>query len=89
MSDVRTTYVYIRSLFLLSLTVVGTSSLSIRANSVDTTFNAVPSNPLSVAKTSGLQQVVQPDGKLLVFGIKGVVDGAAKADVFRITRPGR
>lgn len=78
----------ISSPFLIFLTVMVAAPFTVRANSVDTTFNAVPSSALSAPTTSGLQQVVQPDGKVIVFGIKGVVDGIAKADIFRLNSDG-
>lgn len=53
---------------------------------VDQTFNAVPSSELTL--TTAFQQVVQPDGKVIVFGMKGVVDGVAKGDIFRLNADG-
>ena len=73
-----------RKLLLLILTFAATAIVS--AQAVDQTFNAVPSAPLEVS--TPLKQVVQPDGKIIVFGFKGVVDGVAKSDVFRLNADG-
>jgi uncharacterized delta-60 repeat protein len=57
-----------------------------QTNSVDASFNAVPSRPLS--SPSSLQQVVQPDGKVIVYGPSMAVNGIAKADIFRLNADG-
>ncbi len=71
------------SLFCLGLTLALASSAQ---TTVDLTFNAVPSK--SLTSPTELQQVVQPDGKVIVFGIKGVANGVAKGDVFRLNADG-
>jgi len=53
---------------------------------VDPTFNAVPSSPLT--STSSLSQIVQPDGKVILYGPKLVVDATAKGDIVRLNVDG-
>ena len=55
-----------------------------QTSSVDPTFNAVPSLPL----TSGLSHLVQPDGKVIVYGSKTVIDGVATAEIARLNSDG-
>jgi uncharacterized delta-60 repeat protein len=50
---------------------------------VDPTFNPVPSSPLLAA-----QQIVQPDGRVIVWSTSLVVDGVAKVDVARLNADG-
>jgi uncharacterized delta-60 repeat protein len=50
---------------------------------VDPTFNPVPSSPLLAA-----QQIVQPDGKVVVWSTSLVVDGVAKGNVARLNADG-
>jgi hypothetical protein len=76
----------VRSLLIVVFALFFTVSAAAQFSNVDPTFNAVPSIPLTAPTT--LQQVVQPDGKVIVFGIKGVVEGVAKGDVFRINVDG-
>ena len=54
--------------------------------SVDPTFNAVPSTPIT--GSTAIQQIVQPDGKIIVYGPKMVLDGVAKGDMFRLNADG-
>ena len=54
--------------------------------SVDATFNAVPSIPL--INTTGINQIIQPDGKIIVYGPKMVLGGVAKGDLFRLNADG-
>lgn len=64
-----------------------TLSLTVHAQSdVDPTFNAVPSSDLLTP--SSFQQLVQPDGKIIVYGPKMVVDGVAKGDILRLNTDG-
>src|SRR5688500_4457852 len=51
---------------------------------VDTTFNAVPSSPL----TGALSHLVQPDGKVIVYGSKTVIDGVATGTFARLNSDG-
>ena len=57
-----------------------------QVNTVDPTFNAVPSSPLT--SPSSLAQVVQPDGKVIVYGPRLVADGIAKSDILRLNADG-
>lgn len=73
-----------KALFFL-LAVAFTCSLNGQAT-VDPSFNAVPSKALTTQ--SALQQVVQPDGKIIVYGPRMAVDGVAKGDVLRLNADG-
>ena len=53
---------------------------------VDPSFDAVPSSPLT--SPSSLNQIVQPDGKVILYGPKLVVDSAAKGDIVRLNVDG-
>jgi uncharacterized delta-60 repeat protein len=53
---------------------------------VDTSFNATPSVPLAMPVSAG--KVVQPDGKVIIYGQKLVVDGVAKNDIVRLNADG-
>src|SRR5687767_2416746 len=63
----------------ITLAIVVSSPVLGQQTAVDPTFNAVPSVPLTTG--ANLQQLLQPDGKVLVFGPKVVVNGVAKTDV--------
>ena len=73
-----------RNLVVLSLTVF---IISLEAQtSVDATFNAVPSVPLT--STTPISQIIQPDGKIIVYGPKMVLGGVAKGEIFRMNADG-
>src|SRR5687767_2937631 len=70
----------------ITLAIVVSSPVLGQPTAVDPTFNAVPSVPLATG--TNLQQLLQLDGKILVFGTKVVVDGVAKSDVVRLNADG-
>lgn len=61
-------------------------TLNVAASGVDPTFNAVPSLDLTSASARG--QIVQPDGKVLIYGHDFVVGGVAKGDIARLNVDG-
>ena len=77
---------HVRCILLLSLTLFSGSVILAQSSPVDPTFNAVPSSGL-VPPTS-VQQIVQPDGKIIVFGPRMVVNGVAKSDILRLNADG-
>src|SRR5215204_2080159 len=60
------------------------ASLFAQLTQVDPTFNAVPSRPL----TSAMSHLVQPDGKVIVYGSKTVIDGVPTASIARLNTDG-
>lgn len=63
-----------------------TGFASAQGSGVDPTFSAVPSFELSPTSSNG--QLVQPDGKILIYGQDYVVGGIAKADIARLDTNG-
>lgn len=57
-----------------------------KASSVDPAFHAVPSAPIPNANS--IQQIVQPDGKIIVWGASLVADGVAKGELLRLNADG-
>ncbi|MEZ5428560.1 MAG: FG-GAP-like repeat-containing protein [Pyrinomonadaceae bacterium] len=55
-------------------------------NSVDLTFKAAPSAPIPAINS--IQQLVQPDGKVVVWGASLVGDGIAKGEIMRLNADG-
>jgi uncharacterized delta-60 repeat protein len=70
--------------------VVFASSIFVLAqpNSVDLTFNPVPSLAIPYEGASGKGVLVQPDGKLVIWGGNFAVDGVAKGEVARLNIDG-
>src|SRR5687768_2804442 len=58
-----------------------------QTTTVDTGFNAVPSNPIPT-ETNSIEQFVQPDGKIVVWGASLVGDGIAKGEIMRLNADG-
>jgi uncharacterized delta-60 repeat protein len=74
-------------ILLLGLVAAFPERLAAQAGSVDTTFNAVPSNPLPAA--TNFQQIVQPDGKILVYNAPVMfVNGELRSGMFRLNPDG-
>ncbi|MBX3283101.1 MAG: VCBS repeat-containing protein [Acidobacteria bacterium] len=63
------------------------ASFAVAQSSVDPTFNAVPSGPLS-AQNIYEEQAALPDGKVLVWGSNLIVDGVAKGSIARLNSDG-
>lgn len=57
-----------------------------QTTTVDTGFNAVASNP--IPEFNAIRQLVQPDGKLVIWGASLVGDGKAKGEVMRLNADG-
>ena len=72
----------------LGIMLLAFSSLALVAQTgVDTSFNAIPSNPL--ATDTNFQQVVQPDGKVIVYGAPPMfVNGEPRSGIFRLNADG-
>ncbi|HUR99658.1 MAG TPA: FG-GAP-like repeat-containing protein [Pyrinomonadaceae bacterium] len=69
-------------LFTVLLAIAATSNAQL--SQVDPTFNAVPSNAL----TGAMSHLVQPDGKVIVYGPKTVIDGVAADSFARLNSDG-
>ena len=64
-----------------------TLSLNAQQGGVDPTFNAVPSN--SLPNDTTFQQVIQPDGKIIVYNAPSMfVNGVLRSGMFRLNPDG-
>src|SRR5688500_18052876 len=70
---------------LLALIFCGVVSFA-QTTTVDTGFKAVPSNP--IPEFNSIRQLVQPDGKLVIWGASLVGDGIAKGEIMRLNTDG-
>jgi hypothetical protein len=77
---------FVCGLALSAFALILAASVTAFGEDVDPTFNAVPSSPLT--STSSLSQIVQPDGKVILYGPKLVVDATAKGDIVRLNVDG-
>ncbi|HKP68332.1 MAG TPA: delta-60 repeat domain-containing protein, partial [Pyrinomonadaceae bacterium] len=76
-------------IFIVFLILLGSVAIPIAAQSgsVDTTFNAVPGNSLPTDIT--FQQVIQPDGKILIYNAPSMfVGGEFRSGMFRLNPDG-
>ena len=71
------------AIFVLVFSFVGVFA---QTTSVDTSFHAVPSTPLT--SNSAVQHLVQPDGKIVIWGAALVADGVAKGEILRLNTDG-
>lgn len=84
-------YMRNRSLFsIIGLVVVGilvaTQPVIAQTTGIDNTFNAVPSTPMTAG--AGLKQVIQPDGRVIVYGTRLVMGGLARGTILRLNTDG-
>src|SRR5215213_9327574 len=78
-------HVHARILFgFLFLAVAIAPSAIAQSATVDTSFNAVPARPLNVSPS----HLVQPDGKVILYGTKTVIDGVASGYFARLNSDG-
>jgi uncharacterized delta-60 repeat protein len=78
----------ITKLLLTLCSILFLSSIVFSANDVDTTFNAFPSKEFAVNLTSSPNIIVQPDGKILIYGSFRVVSGIAVGQFVRLNNDG-
>ncbi len=76
----------ISALFLVALAFVVTADAQL--SQVDPTFNAVPSGKFTSDDTLGKGVLVQPDGKLVIWGGNFAIDGSAKGYIARLYADG-
>ncbi len=70
----------------ITISLIAVSTVLGQVTSVDASFSAVPSKVFP--QGTSIQTIVQPDGKVIVFGPRMVAGGVARGDIIRLNVDG-